>query len=127
MFMSKFNMKLDFYPLKLYFSTLSIAIFSGLALLINLFNWVWLWIQIPSGEEYLFLHYNILFGVDKIGNSWKIFYIPLLGLFILIVNVFLGWILFKKDKFMAQLLNFVALLCQLFIVIAVFLIVFLNV
>jgi len=79
-------MKIDLYPLKLYFFTPSVAILSGLGLLFNLFNWSWLWVQIPGGEEYLFLHYNILFGVDKIGESWKVFYVPLLGLFILIIN-----------------------------------------
>jgi len=49
------------------------------------------------------------------------------GFFILIINALLGWILYRKDKFMAQILNFITCLCQIFIVIASFLLVFLNI
>ena len=120
-------MKYRLYPLKLYFSKLSISIVAGLALAINLFSWFWLSIQIPSTGEQLFLHYSVLYGVDYIGDGWKIFYVPLLGMIILVINVLLGWIFYNKDKFMAQLLNFAALVCQIFILITVFLLVFLNV
>ena len=81
----------------------------------------------PQTSEQAFLHYNILFGVDAIGESWKVFYAPFLGFFILIINALLGWILYRKDKFMAQILNFITCLCQIFIVIASFLLVFLNI
>jgi len=96
-----------------------------LSLSLNLFSWFWLKLQLPNISE-LFLHYNVLYGVDYIGESWKIFFVPLIGLIILSINFFMGWLLYKKDKFMAQILNFVAVLCQIFIIFSTFVLVFLN-
>ncbi|PIZ96472.1 MAG: hypothetical protein COX80_01210 [Candidatus Magasanikbacteria bacterium CG_4_10_14_0_2_um_filter_33_14] len=119
-------MKLRLYPLKLYFFSLPITIMTILSLLLNLFSWFWLKSQLPNTSE-LFLHYNVLFGVDYIGDSWKIFFVPLIGLIILSVNFFMGWLLYKKDKFMAYVLNSVSVLCQIFLFMVSFLLVFLNV
>jgi len=121
-----FFMKLRLYPLKLYFFSLPITIMTILSLLLNLFSWFWLKSQLPNTSE-LFLHYNVLFGVDYIGDSWKIFFVPLIGLIILSVNFFMGWLLYKKDKFMAYVLNSVSVLCQIFLFMVSFLLVFLNV
>ncbi|MBI2436660.1 MAG: hypothetical protein HYV41_02890 [Candidatus Magasanikbacteria bacterium] len=120
-------MKLRLYPLKLYLKSLPIAVIVGSAFVLNIFSWFWLWLQIPRGIDQLFLHYSILFGVDFIGTRTQIFYVPLLGLVIWILNTFAGWLLYRKDDFMSHVFNFVNLLCQIFIVIATFLLVFLNV
>jgi len=118
-------MKLRLYPLKLYFFSLPIIIMVVSSVLLNLFSWFWLKSQLPNTSE-LFLHYNVLYGVNYIAESWKIFFVPLIGLVILTVNFFIGWLLYKKDKFMAQILNFVAVLCQIFIIFTTFVLVFLN-
>lgn len=120
-------MRLRLYPLKLYLFSLPVALLSGLALVLNLFSWLWLWIEIPRGVDQIFLHYSILFGVDYIGGRTELFYVPLLGLAIWFVNVLIGWLLYRKDTFMSYVLSFVNLLCQIFIVIAALLLVFLNV
>jgi len=120
-----FNMSL--YPLKLYFkhvATLAFLIISGL---INLATWVWLLWQIRPQTEPVFLHYNILFGVDYVGEWWRVLALPIMGLLIILVNAILGWVLFNKDKFFASILNVMALFCQIFIFIAACLLVFLNV
>ncbi|MFA7244889.1 MAG: hypothetical protein WC070_01760 [Candidatus Magasanikbacteria bacterium] len=120
-------MKLRLYPLKLYFFSFPIMLMVSLSLLLNLFSWFWLKFQLPVSESDLFLHYNVLFGVDLIGESWKVFLVPFMGLMIILSNFFMGWLLFKKDKFMSQVLNFVAFVCQVFIVMVTFILVFLNV
>lgn len=115
------------HSIKLYFRNLANFIFLVISLLINIFVWLWLWWQIDPQAEPIFLHYNILFGVDYIDAWWKVFYLPAMGLLVLSVNGFLGWMLFYRDKFMAQLLNAGALLCQIFLLVAAALLVFLNV
>ncbi len=115
------------YPVKLYIKHLPNLIMIPLALLINISTWAWLLLQIKPQDETIFLHYNILFGVDYIGAWWKVLYLPVLGLFIFLVNTIFGWVMFPKDKFSAQVLNFVNLVCQIFIFIAAALLVFLNV
>jgi hypothetical protein len=119
-------MKLRLYPLKLYFFSIPIITMVSLSLFLNLFSWFWFKSQLPNTSE-LFLHYNVLFGVDYIGESWRIYFVPLLGIIILFVNFLIGWFLYKKDKFMAHILNFTTLICQIIVVMVSFLLVFLNV
>lgn len=115
------------YSIKLYFKHWPNLIMLPLAFLLNLATWFWLLLQIKPQTDPIFLHYNILFGVDYIGEWWKVLYLPIAGLFIFLVNGILGWVLFSKDKFATQLLNFMSVLCQVFILIAAALLVFLNV
>lgn len=115
------------YPIKLYLKDKPNLIMLSLSLLINILSWLWLVFQIKPQQEEIFLHYNILFGVDYIGSWWKVFYLPIFGLLILLTNTLVGWFLFGKDKFVAQILNAVNLFCQIFIFVAAALLVFLNV
>ncbi len=116
-----------FYPIKLYIKHLPNLVVLILAFLTNIASWVWLLLQIKPQEGLIFLHYNILFGVDLVGVWWKVLYLPIGGLLILLINTTLGWWLFGKDKFFTYLLNVVSLFCQVFVLIAVSLLVFLNV
>ena len=115
------------YPLKLYIKNPPNLIAIPIALLLNLSNWIWLLWEIRPQEDMIFLHYNILFGVNYIGPWWKVIYLPIIGLVIIILNAILGWILYGKDKFFSQLLNFIALFCQIFLLISSALLIFLNV
>jgi len=122
-----FSNFMKIYPIKLYLKNLFNLITLILSLAINILSWLWLIFQIKPQQEDIFLHYNILFGVDYLGSWWKVFYLPIFGLLILITNNLIGWLLFGKDKFIAQILNAVNLFCQIFIFLAVALLVFLNV
>jgi hypothetical protein len=116
-----------FYPIKLYFKHLPHLIILPLSLALNLVNWVWLLWKIRPQVDPIFLHYNILFGVDYVGEWWRILFLPLAGLLIFLINGTIAWIIFSKNKFAAELLNFAALLCQIFLLVAGALLVFLNV
>lgn len=115
------------YPFKLYINYRPNLIISILAFLLNVASWVWILLEIRPQEETLFLHYNILFGVDYIGEWWKVLFLPITGLLIFIINFSLGWLLFHKDKFISIILNCVSLLCQIFVLVASGILVFLNV
>lgn len=114
------------YPIKLYFKNLPIFITTVAALCLNIATWIWLLIEIRPQTEPVFLHYNILFGVDYVGEWWQVLYLPISGIVIIIVNAVMGWLLFGRDKFLAQILNGISLFCQLFLLIAAALLVFLN-
>ncbi|MFA4831401.1 MAG: hypothetical protein WC862_01585 [Patescibacteria group bacterium] len=115
------------YPIKLYVKNLPNLVMLCASILLNLAAWFWLFWNIRSGDGTVFLHYNILFGVDYIGEWWKIVFLPATGILILILNTILGWILFQRDSFMTYLLNATSLLCQIFLFITASLLVFLNV
>ncbi len=115
------------YPIRLYLkhrTTFILLIFGGL---LNLATWLWLAIQIKPQSDPIFLHYNILFGVDEIGPWSHIFFLPLGGLVILVANGVIGWLLFGDDKYKAHFLGIMAVIIQIFILIAAALLVALNV
>ncbi|MFA5174984.1 MAG: hypothetical protein WC430_00970 [Patescibacteria group bacterium] len=105
-----------FYPIKLYFRDLWIAApFAG-SVLSQIFIWLYLFFNIKPGAEQVFLHYNIIFGVDLVGDWWNIFYTPLFGLLILAVNFCFSFLIYRADKFLARILNLFALATQLIII-----------
>lgn len=116
------------YPIKLYIRYPSVFIMLVVSVVVNLSTWIWLGVRLDTaGEDLIFLHYNILFGVDLIGVWWKVYYVPFVGSIIIIINFLLGWILFNKDKFVASLLMFASTVSQVFLLIGALLLVFLNV
>ena len=115
------------YPIKIYLLSIPNIILLSLAILTNIGIWVWLLWQIRPQEEFIFLHYNVLFGVDKIGPWYHVLALPLLGVAVILINTIIGWIHFEKDKFVGFILNMVSVFCQMFLAIAAYLLVFLNV
>jgi hypothetical protein len=45
------------------------------------------------------LHYNIIFGIDKVGYPQEIFVLPLLALTVFILNIALSITFFRKKHF----------------------------
>lgn len=120
-------MNIQIYPLRLYYKRLPILIPSVLALAVNFLSWFWLLWQIPRDDQQLFLHYNVLFGVDKVGSYGGVFFIVIVGLVIFILNYLLGWLLFRRDSYSSLILNYMSLICQIFVFVGSLLIVFMNV
>lgn len=118
---------MSFYPLKLYFKNLPNLILLPLSLFLNIFVWVWLLWKIRPQVDPIFLHYNILFGVDYIGEWWRILFLPLTGLIILLLNAIIGWLMFRQEKFVAYLLNSITLICQIFLLLTSYFLIYLNV
>ncbi len=97
-------------------------------MVINVGVWIQLLWQLRGERgEQIFLHYNILFGVDAIGDWRNVLFLPAAGLLVLVLNITIGWVLFQKDKFAGYMLSAAALLFQLFLFITSTLLVFLNV
>ncbi|PIR75168.1 MAG: hypothetical protein COU34_04355 [Candidatus Magasanikbacteria bacterium CG10_big_fil_rev_8_21_14_0_10_43_9] len=115
------------YPLKLYIKKKQNIILLGSSLLLNIASWVWLLVNIRPSVGQVFLHYNILFGVDLVGSWYSVLSLPIAGFFIILLNAVLGWFLYKQDHFAAYLLNAIAVLVNIFLLVSSALLVFLNV
>ncbi|PIZ94219.1 MAG: hypothetical protein COX81_04180 [Candidatus Magasanikbacteria bacterium CG_4_10_14_0_2_um_filter_37_12] len=115
------------YPLKLYLKDKPILVMFVISLLFNIATWIWLIINVHSYIGQVFLHYNILFGVDLVGEWYRVFYIPVISLLILFFNTILGWLLFHKDKVVSYLLHGVAVLVQILLLVVSAILVFLNI
>ena len=126
-FVSVFLIFFMLYYIKLYLRDWWINISLVLGILLQLLIWAYLIMNIDSDLDRVFLHYNIIFGVDLVGEWWKIYYLPITGLVILLINNIVSYLIYKTDKFLSRLLNFWVVFIHVFLLIAVWLLVRLNV
>lgn len=115
------------YPIKLYLKHKPNLILLSVGLILNIAAWIWLSWNIGFKGEQIFLHYNVLFGVDLIGPRSHMFFVPGMGLMILIVNALIGWVFFRNDRFVSLMFNTIGSVAQIVILTAVQLIILLNV
>ncbi len=89
-----------------------------MSLLTNFGLWIYLFINKISGPYPVILHYNSFFGVDYLGEYYKIFFIPLVGLVLLLINGVAGYWLYSRDKLATYFLIAAAMEIQIFLFIA---------
>ncbi|MFH1790311.1 MAG: hypothetical protein ABH832_04575 [bacterium] len=116
-----------FYYIRLYLRDLWILIPLILVAVCQLLAWYFVGSNIKPSMEQVFLHYNIVFGVDLVGVWWRIYLLPFGGLFVILLNYAISYYIYKSEKFLARLLAFWALFFNVFLTIAVYLIVRLNI
>ena len=93
----------------------------------QIFSWSYLIYYIRPSTEQLFLHYNIVFGVDLVGAWWKIYFLPLGGFVSALINYIFSLAFYDSDKILARFLSFVSAVVHIFLIIAIIFIVGLNI
>jgi len=116
-----------FYSRKLYLRDWWVNVPLLLTFLMQIFMWWYLMSHFHSGLDQIFLHYNITFGVDYVGEWWKIFYLPAGGLVVMVFNFLLSWGVYSADRLLARFLSVWTSLITFFLLIAVWLISGLNI
>ena len=66
----------------------------ALCVALNIITFLFLYFKIHPGQKTLALHYNVLVGVDWYGSGKNLYFIPSVGLAILIVN----FVLYRSIK-----------------------------
>ena len=79
------------------------------SLILNALIWLLLYFKLfpfsyLSDYGEIYLHYNIYFGIDNIGQWYLPFVIPILGLFIIIFNNLLAYIFYLQEKLVSYIL-----------------------
>ena len=120
-------MAYQIYPLKLYIRKIPVLLMAGMSIVLNLISWLWLAFHIRRSAEQVFLHYNILFGVDQIGEPSQVYRIPLAAMILLVINSVSSWILYRKDWFFSYFLLAITVIVTTFALISSILIVSLNI
>jgi len=114
------KLKLDRVTSKEFFRNALIQWVTIGALIINALNWGFIAFFIRPVDFPIILHYNVYFGVDVIGSWWQVYFLPLIGLLILSVNTFLGFLFYQqKERIVAHLLVLATFIVQICITIAV--------
>ncbi|MEI8344266.1 MAG: hypothetical protein WCF93_04940 [Candidatus Moraniibacteriota bacterium] len=90
------------------------------SLILNVANWCSIAFFIRPVDFPIILHYNVYFGVDVIGSWWQMYFVPFIGLLILLVNAVLGFLFYqRKERIAAHLLMLATFIVQIGISIAV--------
>jgi len=110
-----------------YFKNIIIVWLLILGLMANLANWVILKILIQPVDFPIILHYNVYFGVDSKGDYRQVFGIPLIGLFLFLVNFILSKYVYKKEERIAcYLLLMATLMMQINLIVYALSIILIN-
>lgn len=108
-----------------------IIISVGLSIVFNICLWLVLYFKLkPISQELdpnIPLHYNIYFGIDYFGHWTQSFIMSGFGLFIILINTFLAFLIYLKEKFLSYFLIGVCLFSQIVLFIAGVLVVLLNI
>lgn len=93
-----------------YFRSVIVAWLLILSLIANLADWIILKLLIQPVEAPIILHYNVYFGVDLKGNYLQVFGIPLIGLFLFLINSLLSLKAYQGEERIASYLLLMATL-----------------
>lgn len=86
------------------------------------------WKVLPAiyGSEFIPIHYNIHYGVDRTGPWWRIFTLPAIGLVIWLLNVPLAAVFSRHERMLGMFVAGMTLVIELFLLSAMVFVVLLN-
>jgi hypothetical protein len=70
---------------------------SSLSLLFNLCTWLTALLLFPRDTPAAVLHYSTTSGIDFIGQGSQIIFLPLLGSILLVLNLALGFMIYRTS------------------------------
>ncbi len=94
--------------------------------LLWLFSLLFLYFKIQPQAEPLALRYNIYIGVSLIGPWYYVFFIPLIGLLVILINFVLAYLFYLRIKLISYFTALAASLTQLLLAISAIIIYLLN-
>lgn len=95
--------------------------------LVNLIGWLALRFFLWSGEDFIILHYNVYFGVDWRGLPRESFFLPLVGLILLVINFLAAFYFYAhKERIAAYIILMAALMAQLSLLISIISVIVIN-
>lgn len=113
--------------LKNFFADRVNSIFLLTGIVFNIALWLYLSWKIKPTDELISLHYNIYFGIDLIGEWYRIYILSLSGLIIYFINLILSFILYKRGRIISYVILAITLFLQVTLLIAAIFIVRQNV
>lgn len=111
------------------FELVYIRVYLVFLISVNLSTWIFArYIDSNIDEKMIALHYSVDFGIDYYGNTSKIYVIPFLGLFIIVINslLFNSISVYKDRRFLSHLLLSSAMVVNLILLASITMIYLIN-
>lgn len=81
--------------------------------------WAYVLLKMRPSSDPAVLHYTIYFGIDRVGEWWRVYFLPLSGLVIIGVNGLVANVL-RREPLTGVVLFAMALMSQIILGMAVF-------
>jgi len=89
---------------KILYRDLKTRTLTATALLINIFIWSSsIFVNLRNTKDVIILHHNIYFGPTFIGSARQVYFIPLLGIIIILINLIVSYIIQHENNFFVYL------------------------
>jgi len=110
-----------------YFCSSIVLWLLALSFLVDLANGIILKIFVKPVDFPIILHYNVYFGVDVLDDWKRVYVVPLIGLFLFVVNTLLGLYFYQhKERIASYILAIANLMIQLSLLVASISIILIN-
>lgn len=103
------------------------AVLSAILVVLTFALPFWRALPIIREQEFIPLHYNIYFGIDRFGPWYYIFVPGALGLALLLINLVFQAAFFRRERILSQFFAVTTVFAEILLFVAVALIVLLNV
>ena|SRR3989339_495332 len=88
---------------------------------------IWRIIPLTEQQPYLPLHYNIYFGIDQFGPWYQVFFLPILGTILLLVNTCFEAVFFQKERIISTFFALGTVIAEGILFVSMLFIVLLNI
>lgn len=94
------------------------------SLVLNIFIWVYIFLNFLGVKNFVTLHYNIFSGIDMVGSWSRLFILALFGFLVLTVNLVLVFYFYsREERKIVFVLLFNCLASQIILLISILLII----
>lgn len=73
--------------------------------LINIIQWVLIYIKIRPGNTNILLHYNIIYGTDLVDKGVYAYLIPGIALAFFVINILAAFFIYQREKLASYFLS----------------------
>jgi len=103
-----------------------LRIVGGMSLLILLLAIMIFYATLGSITTPLIIHFDSYRGIDIVGGRAEVYAILILGLILILINLFLAEFIYKRERFLSYIFAFASLLISTLILMAISVIISVN-
>jgi hypothetical protein len=96
------------------------------SLILNLLLYLAILGWVRAQTEPLILHYSVYFGIDLIGSWYRLYLMPAVGSFLLLVNFFLTILFYRKERIIGYFSSGALAFAELLLLVGGILLVWIN-
>lgn len=115
-----------FYPPQLFLKDRYIASSLVVSAVLLAIAWWATVTRVHPNADQVYLHYSIIFGIDLLGEWWKLWLVPVGATSLLVFNLVVSYAAYGRDKAVGRLISVLTICLEVFLLTGLLLIIGLN-